>query len=421
MRREKIRFENQSGIGLSAIIDLPDARARAYVLFAHCFTCTKNLTVVRRISKELTDAGFGVMSFDFTGLGESDGEFSESTFTSQSDDLVAAAEHIEKTYGQGPRILVGHSLGGTAALYAAREIESIEGVVTIGSPVDPAHVTRLFEHDIKEIDRTGVAQVSIGGRPFAIKKKFVDDLRDNPPKSWLHEMKKQILIFHSPADMVVDIQNAQSIYQSVPHPKSFFSLNRADHLVSKPRDARNIARVLAAWAESFIEPEESIDERFGDESGSIPPFADPIPGYTVSASIGSTPYATALSNGRHTQLADEPQRVGGEDVGGNPYDYLLWSLAACTVMTVKMYADRKKWPVESIRANLTYEQLPAAALGFSDEESAVSKGRGSLISVVLEVQGDLDADQRTRLLEIAHRCPVHRTLVGPKKIEVAYG
>ena len=414
-------------------IEQPETgQPRAWVIFAHCFTCTKNLSAVRRISRGLTSEGLGVLSFDFTGLGDSEGEFAESSFATQAADLLSAVEYLKSTYGTGPAIMVGHSLGGTATLYAARQVEGLEGVATIGSPSDPAHVTNLFDCELQEIEQTGEARVSIGGRPFSIRKEFVDDLKAHPPTEWLEELRTRLLIFHSPVDQVVDISNAREIYTAVRHPKSFVSLDQADHLLSRPGDARHVARVLAAWADSFL-PEESAGARDAvagaanaalpaeptatspDPAGAAP---QPSEGYQIAARMGKTKYKVEMSNGRHQMLADEPPDVNGGDLGGNPFDYLLWSLAACTVMTVRMYADRKEWPLEEVSAQLSLRKAKAQELGFDPELAKNSRGQGTDIQIELTFTGDLDEEQQARLVEMAHRCPVHRTLIGPIRVRI---
>ncbi|MDA3951776.1 MAG: alpha/beta fold hydrolase [Spirochaeta sp.] len=412
MKSTKIAFQNERGMDLAGRVEVPDTgEPRGWVLFAHCFTCTKNLSAVRRIARELVDEGLGVLSFDFTGLGDSDGEFSESSFATQTADLLSAVEYLKTTCGTGPAIMVGHSLGGTATLYAARQVEGLAGVATIGSPSNPAHVTRLFDCDLEEIEKTGEARVSIGGRPFSIRKEFVDDLKAYPPTQWLGELHTRLLIFHSPVDQVVDISNAREIYGAVRHPKSFVSLDQADHLLSRPADARHVARVLSAWADSFL-----LQADTTPDDGSAP--LQPSPGYQVAARMGTTPYKVEMSNGRHGVLADEPKDVHGGDLGGNPFDYLLWSLAACTVMTVRMYADRKQWPLAEISAQLSYRKVKAEELGFDAEQAKDSRGQGTEIKIELTFTGELDADQTARLVEMAHRCPVHRTLIGPIRIRI---
>ncbi len=401
MNSTKIQFTNERGMDLAGRIELPETGSpRAWVIFAHCFTCTKNLSAVRRISRGLTEEGLGVLSFDFTGLGDSEGEFAESSFATQAADLLSAVEYLKDTYGTGPAIMVGHSLGGTATLYAAREVDGLAGVATIGAPSDPAHVTNLFDCELEEIEQTGEARVSIGGRPFSIRKEFVDDLKAHPPSQWLGSLRTRLLIFHSPVDQVVDISSARDIYTAVKHPKSFVSLDQADHLLSRPADARHVARVLAAWADSFL-PEAAAPTDTADSP------LQPADGYQIAARMGKTKYKVEMTNGRHHVLADEPADVHGGDLGGNPFDYLLWSLAACTVMTVRMYADRKEWPLDAVFAQLSYQKVKMEELG-----------QGTDIEIELTFTGDLDSEQEARLVEMAHRCPVHRTLIGPIRVRI---
>lgn len=323
---ERIEFTNRSGTKLSARIELPaDAVPIGYVLLAHCFTCSKDLTSLKRLAATLTGFGLGVMRFDFTGLGESEGEFSDSGFSSQASDIVDAAAWLAENR-EAPRVLVGHSLGGTAALYAAREMDGIRGVATIGSPADPGHVEKLFADDVDRIESEGEAEVSIGGRPFTVRKSFLDDIRDHPPAEWLGELKRDLLILHSPLDKVVGISNAETIFTSTKHPKSFVSLRQADHLLPDPDDAEYAGRIIGAWAETFMHrpsPEKIETNQH------------------VAARIGRDHYVVQLRAGRHYMLADEPASSGGQDRGGNPYDYLLSALGACTAMTLRMYADRK--------------------------------------------------------------------------------
>ena len=254
MAKEKVTFPNRDGLSLAATLDLPEGETRGYALFAHCFTCTRNISAVRRISRGLLDGGIGVLSFDFTGLGESEGEFSDSGFAHQTEDLLAAADYLAQRWNAPPELLVGHSLGGTAVLYAARRLGAVKGVVTIGSPADPAHVINLFDCTLEEMEEKGVADVNIGGRPFTVKREFVEDLRAHPPEKWLPELRKNLLLFHSPLDRTVGIENAQRIFAAVKHPKSFVSLDRADHLLTQKKDAEYVARVTAAWAGALFDP-----------------------------------------------------------------------------------------------------------------------------------------------------------------------
>lgn len=392
--KDEITFTNRYGQDLSARMDLPaDAAPAGYILLAHCFTCSKDLSSLRRLSRSLTGFGFGVMSFDFTGLGHSKGDFSSTGFSSQVTDLIDAAAWLADKY-MAPIVLVGHSLGGTAALYAARELPSVLGVATIGSPSSPDHIENLFKSDIAVIQSSGEAVVSIGGRPFTIKKSFLEDIRRHPPEEWLNDLKKEIMILHSPTDIVVGIENAERIFKSVKHPKSFVSLKDSDHLFSRPEDALYAGRIIGGWAESFIPAAES-EQLYTDRQ--------------VAARIGRDAYTVDIRAGRHFMTADEPENVGGKNFGPGPYEYLLAGLGACTVMTLRMYADRKNLPMDAVTVHLTHQKIHAEDCG------ACESGPGGMldrIERILVIDGDLSKKQRQRLAEIADRCPVHRTLTS---------
>ena len=399
----RITFSNRAGVELAGKIDLPpDDVPRAFVLLAHCFTCSKDLTAHRRIARSLSDAGLGVLSFDFTGLGASGGDFADTTFSSQASDLIDAADYLAEHY-QAPSFLVGHSLGGTACLYAAREIESVRGVATIGSPAAPAHVEKLFVGDVDEIETAGEASVSIGGRPFTVRKQFVDDIRSHPPEQWIGELSVDLLILHSPVDTIVGIENAERIFTATRHPKSFVSLRQADHLLSRASDAEYAGQMIGAWIEALM-PSPSTPEVETNRQ--------------VAARIGRDLYTVQLRAGRHAMVADEPESVGGKDLGGSPYDYLLAALGSCTVMTLRMYADRKKLPLDSVTVHLSHEKVHANDGAACDRETGGrSKPKIDRIERVLELEGDLAEDQRTRLTEIADMCPVHQTLTSTTVVE----
>ena len=416
MTSTTIQFPNEQGDLLSAKIDAPDGPVRQYAVFAHCFTCTKNINAVRRISRALTDSGIGVLSFDFTGLGRSEGEFSTAGFSSQASDLVAAARYLETELGHAPAILVGHSLGGTASLYAARRLESVQGVATIGSPADPGHVTKLFETDVADLEQRGQADVNIGGRSFCIRKEFVDDLRNHPPEQWLPELRKNLLIFHSPVDTTVGIANAERIFTAVKHPKSFVSLDHADHLLSKADDAAYVAGMIGSWATSLSGADAESGAASPGVEASHAPALDAE--YTVAAAIGTEKWTVRMTNGRHDVMGDEPESVQGQDTGGNPFDYLLWALASCTVMTVKMYAERKGWALEVAEAQLRHRKVKPEEIDADVDATKAAGGRADHIEILLSIRGDLSEDQRERLVEIAHKCPVHRSLISPTKVEI---
>jgi putative redox protein len=252
MATETVQFKNDEGNTLAAVLDSPDdTQTRACALFAHCFTCSKDLRAVRAISKALADDGIAVLRFDFTGLGESEGDFSDSNFSSNVSDIVAAARFLTAEQG-GPSILIGHSLGGAAVLRAAQQLDSVKAVATIGAPADPEHVTHLLSSTEQEIEETGEAEVTLAGRSFRFKKQFLDDLRDGSIDACVKHLNKALMIFHSPVDEIVPIENAATLYRLAQHPKSFVSLDDADHLLSNTRDAKYVARVLAAWADRYV-------------------------------------------------------------------------------------------------------------------------------------------------------------------------
>lgn len=396
---EKLSFVNQDGVTLAGRLELPDRTPRAFALFAHCFTCSKDVSAAGRISRALARQGIAVLRFDFTGLGGSDGEFENSNFTSNVEDLLAAARHLSQQY-QAPRLLIGHSLGGAAVLVAARRLPSVEAVVTIGAPADPAHVRNLFADEVDDIERDGVAAVNIGQRPFRIRKQFLDDLEQHNLGEELGALNKALLIFHSPVDKIVGIDNARRIYEAARGFKSFVSLADADHLLLKKEDAEYTATVLSAWAGRYLGGEEQEEE--------TPAAAEGF----VQVEELQRPFTARITAGRHSMLADEPAAVGGADRGPTPYDYLLAGLGACTSMTLRMYADRKKWPLDGIQVRLRHARIHA-----KDCESCEStEGMVDTIERELVLTGDLDQEQQNRLLEISEKCPVHRTLLNEKQI-----
>ena len=369
-----------------------DKQPLAYALFAHCFTCSKDLNAVRTISRSLTQEGIAVLSFDFTGLGQSEGEFANTNFSSNVSDLVDAASFLEETY-QAPNLLVGHSLGGAAVLFAATHIPSVSAVATVGAPAEPIHVAKQFQSAQPTLKEEGVAQVSIAGRPFTIKKQFLDDLETHQLDKVLPQLKKALLILHSPQDTIVGINNAAQIYQTAMHPKSFISLDGADHLLTHKPDAAYTAQMIASWASRYIEFSSSEEKSLYTDK-------------QVVVRTGPYGYTSQVLAGTHHFIADEPKSVGGEDLGPSPYQFLLSSLGACTSMTLRMYADRKKWNLEEVWVHLSHSKDHKV----DSEAYEKSESKIDIIERELELKGNLTDEQRARLLEIADRCPVHRTL-----------
>ena len=401
MRTEKLEFSNEEGVSLAAQLDLPpDDEPIAYALFAHCFTCSKNLKAIDHISMSLTRAGFGVFRFDFTGLGQSEGAFADTRFATNVADLVAASRYLEER-AEGPRVLIGHSLGGAAVLMAAERIPSAVAVATIGAPSSPDHIRHLLADDVSEITRKGEADVRLAGRTFTIRKEFLDDLERHKAPEAIGSLDKALLILHAPMDNIVGIENAAHIFQHARHPKSFISLDTADHLLTDPADSRYAGTVIAAWSTRYI-PDESRSDKQG------PPDDNRIVARTESGG-----FRTEIVANGHALVADEPLSVGGTDDGPTPYDLLVASLGACTSMTLRMYADRKKMPLQSSVIRLRHTKIHA-----DDCETCVTEDAHiDHIEREIELVGPLDEAQRARLLEIAERCPVHRTLMGEIKIE----
>ncbi len=394
MASQKVQFENFRGEKLAARLDLPvNGKPRAYALFAHCFTCSKNLSAVGHISRALTQEGLAVLRFDFTGLGESEGEFADTNFSSNVEDLLAASAYLEQHH-EAPSLLIGHSLGGAAVLQAARLLPHSRGVVTIGAPAEAAHVEALLSNHREEIERTGEAEVTLAGRAFKIKKQFLDDLEDHRMGEKVRALNKDLLVFHAPLDEVVGIDNAARIFERAKHPKSFVSLDRADHLLSRSADSLYVGRVISSWASRLVK-EREIEAPIRE-----------ITDNRVVVRTGAQGYRTDISANGHPLVADEPLSVGGTDLGPSPYELLAASLGACTSMTLRMYADRKGWPLGEVVVNLKHRKIHARDC----EACETDQGRVDEIERELILEGPLDETQRARLLEIADRCPVHRTL-----------
>lgn len=398
MRPEKVRFKTTDGQELAGVLERSPALEHGpTAIFAHCFTCGKDLKAARNLSLALTQKGINVLRFDFSGLGQSEGEFAETTFSSNLEDLLAASRFLEDR-NCAPDILIGHSLGGAAVLMAASQIESVQAVVTIGAPSEAHHVKHLFDEKIEEIKDEGDAKVNIGGRPFTIKRQFIKDLnRHNISESIAQWRKRALLVLHSPQDKIVGIENAREIYEAAHHPKSFVSLDGADHLLSREEDSRYVGELVASWSARYLENSQS--KSLKSES-------------LVLAQTDEEPYLTQIKAGDFQLLADEPKNMGGQNLGPNPYELLGSSLAACTTMTLRMYADRKEWPLSSIRVHVDYDAQYAEDVQHCDSEQR----RMGKFTRKIELEGPLDEKQRERLMQIANRCPVHRSLENGVKI-----
>ncbi len=395
MQTLKIQFTNTSGQQLAAKLDMPvDRQPQNFAVFAHCFTCSKDLKAVRAISRALTQEGIAVFSFDFTGLGQSEGVFADTNFSSNVDDLISAADYLAVNY-QAPQIMIGHSLGGAAVIMASQQLDSVKAVATIGAPADPVHVTHHFSTSEQTIQSKGIAQVMIGGRPFTVKKQFLDDLETHPLDSIIPQLNKALLILHSPQDEIVNIDNAARIYHAARHPKSYISLDGADHLLTNRADAAYAAQLIASWASRYISLPEETEETLMTEKD-------------VLVRTSNEGYTSQVLAGKHHLIADEPTSVGGDDLGPSPYQYLLTALGSCTSMTLRMYADRKNWDLQEVDVHLSH---------FKDhkqdcEECEKPSSKIDVIERELAFKGNLDEQQRAKLAEIADRCPVHRTLEG---------
>jgi len=398
MQSKRLSFPNHDGHALSARLDLPpDGDPIACALFAHCFTCTKNLKAINNISHALTQEGIAVLRFDFTGLGGSEGDFAETNFSTNVADLVAAAEFMESEM-EAPSILIGHSLGGAAVLSAASRIPGAKAVATIAAPADPAHVKGLLQSSAEEIRETGEAEVLLAGRPFTIKKQFLDDLEQAQAEQAIANLKKALLILHSPIDNTVGIENASEIFTAAKHPKSFLSLDEADHLLTNEADSLYVGAMIATWAEKYID----VPQR---QRKAIQPDTEGVMDERVVVRTEQGYRSDIIASG-HSLIADEPEAVGGTNQGPTPYDYLLAGLGSCTSITLRMYADRKEWPMEAVTVRLRHEKLHAKDC----EECESESGKIDRIEREIELTGPLDDDQVQRLLEIADKCPVHRTL-----------
>jgi uncharacterized OsmC-like protein/esterase/lipase len=387
--RKKVEFPSQ-GQYLAGLLETPDQKTRAYVLFAHCFTCGKDIAAASRISRFLVQHGFAVFRFDFTGLGNSDGDFANTNFSSNTEDLLSAAHFLEKNY-QAPQLLIGHSLGGAAVLAMASQLPKVKAVVTIGAPYEASHVIHNFDAHLDKIEQSGSAKVSLGSREFTIKKQFLDDLR-NQTTEHIQHLNKALLVLHSPIDLTVDIADAEKIYKAAKHPKSFVSLDTADHLLSKSIDSEYVAQTISGWASRYLPAPEISTVNI-------------TKGHVLVAELDHKFQQEVFSDSHHW-YADEPTQSGGKNSGPDPYEHLLAALGTCTAMTIRMYADHKKIPLQHVEVSLSHER------NYLNDADKASEHDEKIESLLRKVQlfGPLSDNEKKRLMEIADRCPVHRTL-----------
>jgi uncharacterized OsmC-like protein/fermentation-respiration switch protein FrsA (DUF1100 family) len=394
---ERFQFTGSGGQHLAATLDLPEQEPGAYALFAHCFTCGKDVLAAKRIAVRLAAQGIAVLRFDFTGLGSSEGDFANSTFSSNVADLVLAAGHLRQTR-KAPTILIGHSLGGAAILAAAGQIPEARAVVSIAAPSDPAHITGLFADRLDDIREHGEVEVSLAGRPFRIKREFLDDIAEHNLMAQVKDLHKALLVMHAPTDHIVSVDNATRIFVAAKHPKSFVSLADADHLLSRKTDAVYAADVIAAWAMRYLDP--VVAKQVVDPNTA--------PRTVVVRETGNGRFQQEISIGPHHMLADEPVAVGGGDTGPGPYDYVLAGLGACTSITMRLYAERKAMPLERVTVTLNHSKIHAEDCA----ECETKAGMLDHIERVIAMEGALDVEQRQKLMEISEKCPVHRTLTS---------
>lgn len=394
MKSEKLKIKNKNGYFLNAHLELPaNQRPNNFAVFAHCFTCSSTLGAVKHISRSLTKHGFGVVRFDFTGLGNSEGEFAESHFSGNVNDLLAVNDFLVTNY-EAPKLLVGHSLGGAAVLVAASKLENIIAVATVAAPSHVDHVKHHFSHKIDEILQEGETEVSIGGRPFLIDKEFIEDFDKIDLPEVVRSMRKPILILHSPFDKIVGIENAEKLYLAAHHPKSFITLDNADHLLSNPKDSLYVGNLIGTWALRYIG---KMDNEMLDPEGEQ---------LVAHINLEEDNFTTDIQTKKHHFIVDEPESFGGDDFGPTPYDYLSGALAACSAMTIKMYAERKKWDLKEIYVYVSYSKKHSDALQLTPEAPM----QLDFILKKLKFIGNLDSSQKEKLKEIASKCPVHKTL-----------
>ena len=398
MPTQQVSFEGANGHTLAARLETPPGTPKAYALFAHCFSCGKDSTAAVKVSRALAARGIATLRFDFTGLGASGGEFADTTFSTNVDDLIAAADYL-RTQHAAPALLIGHSLGGAAVIAAAGRIVEARALVTIGAPSDAAHVTRTFSAAVPRIEAQGEAVVTLGARKLTLRRAFLDDLSEHPQLERIARLQRALLVMHAPTDAVVGIENASAIFLAAKHPKSFVSLDDADHFLTRAKDADYAAALIAAWAAPYLPETANVEEPADD-------------GAVVVEETGRGRFQNNVRVGAHSFLVDEPQSAGGDDTGPTPYDLLSAGLGACKAMTMRLYAERKGFKLDRINVMVSHGRVHAADC--SDCET--STGQIDEFKVAISLEGELDQEQRERVLDIADRCPVHRTLQNEVKV-----
>ena len=396
MKSTKLKIPNFKGLQLNAFLELPaNQKPNYFAIFAHCFTCSSSLSAVKNISRTLTSYGFGVVRFDFTGLGRSEGEFAKSHFSANVEDLIAVSNYMKSNY-EAPSLLVGHSLGGAAVIAAAAQLNTVKAVATIGAPATVSHVKHLFSHDIDTIRDNVDTEVNIGGRPFKINPEFVADFDKTDLPSVVKKLRKPLLILHAPTDTVVGIKNAEQIYHNAHHPKSFVTLDNADHLLTNSKDSNYAGNVIGAWSERYFEIK---------ENEMLSTNGEQVVGHL---NLVEDNFTTSIQTKNHSLIADEPISFDGDDFGPSPYEYLNAGLIACTAMTLKLYAQRKKWDLQEVFVYVSHSRKHSDDLNIEVEKPTYLDH----ISKKLKFVGNLDDAQKQRLKEIASRCPVHKTIAS---------
>lgn len=401
---QRLTFAGHSGASLSARLDLPNGPVRAFALFAHCFTCSKDLVAIRRIGAELARMGVAVLRFDFTGLGSSEGEFSSTNFSSNVADIVSAADYLRQHF-QAPSVLIGHSLGGAAVLSASKQVPETRAVVTIGAPADASHVLKLISSsDRSRIDSDGSTGVRIGERTFQISRQFVEDVCREPLAADIAALRKPLLIMHAPRDETVGIENATEIFLAAKHPKSFISLDTADHLISDPADAAFVGQAIAGWLSRYV-PADT-------------PEQDDVHTDVRVMETGEGRFQNMVRAGLHRLFADEPEKMGGLDTGPTPYDFLSIALGACTSMTLRLYAERRKISLGPISVDVTHEKVHAVDCAGCATGKALD-AKIDRFTRTITVETTLTDELRAKIVEIANKCPVHRTLESSSVVTTA--